>query len=978
MGKRGKRGKKAQSPEEEPEAYHVEVITKARVVALSDSEEEDDRGSGDDGQGGNKVAKPVARWEYYVKWAGYDSDANSWEPDGNVAGCERLLKSFWDHIGMDSGDYPVGHMIEANEKWISCVPSFDVPLFCLAVFRILIERVEKERKYFAREFLQSQEDHRREKGKAKVKEKEPEKKKIKKPDKSIKIVIPATSSSRGSQGTIDSDSDEPLVSSAKKRKRGRSATSPSETPPRGREPPHKISKTNKGKGRVVDDSDDEPSLFSDHSSREASTSATAAPATSRRPRPLPLPIPRPLTKPALVSSLPKIPRKLPNPHAALANKATRALAPTNPKSLSAARPEKPNTLRSLSFKKTIPSTRDSNQIASSDSLPLVEPTLSALNAPPHSRESAVSVSPLEPTFGDSITATSPQDYSMSDDQALPSFLDYTWPMSPPVDQPPRNSQIAQAEDFLQTVMPAQLAAPLTPAVEEQDAIVPPRPLVSRKPLPLPRIPKKWAWAGAIHVIPMGMRFSVAMTSVGALQFLSFHDCGDLPSFLSACKPVQHLARLDPKETKDLERLTTVAKYMDLRKKVIMVPIYLDEQVIGHMIFFPPTMQTLCARFNVPTDPNPSLLVAGLFPWALTPTQLAREWRKPHSALVPAQPEQQPMISDKAQWERSIRDNPTYQRALRVLQFPKDLHDWMAEPGRIRTFCIWNGDTGPSKTMTLETIYLCSIMQQCKATKCDTKTDTRVIFVHIGALATLHKLPGYFDRRINNVGTRFITYGTHHSVPPPQWGIREIYVAGGVVTLTPKSLVEDPIGALHRIKELAEHPIWMSYILPSVLGMAAKLFCPGEDPLTLFDCGKFPLHYLLTAIVDGEIALLYSPPLQRNPIAGNDASERWLLDVFAFPDGPRAILESSIEAFNDKCTNVPESDWASMIEEHITSDLASIRRQPCIMENYRRYVVLVGESETNISPQKEGFEWTTINKFDFRDNFFLGKTPTDPI
>ncbi|KAG1801349.1 uncharacterized protein HD556DRAFT_869553 [Suillus plorans] len=77
----------------EREVYHVEVITKARV-----SEEGD--------------------WEYYVK-VGYDSDADTWEPTDNVKQCERLLCSFWDHVGNDDDDdYAVGFEITAKDHWI--------------------------------------------------------------------------------------------------------------------------------------------------------------------------------------------------------------------------------------------------------------------------------------------------------------------------------------------------------------------------------------------------------------------------------------------------------------------------------------------------------------------------------------------------------------------------------------------------------------------------------------------------------------------------------------------------------------------------------------------------------------------------------------------------------------------------------------------------------------------------------------------
>ncbi|KAH7883814.1 hypothetical protein F5I97DRAFT_1895879 [Phlebopus sp. FC_14] len=87
------------------EVYHVEVITKARV--------------GDEGQ-----------WEYLVKWAGYDSDDDSWEPAENVQQCDRLLASFWKHVGVDDNDYAIGYEAAAKDDWIN-----------------------KEKQYFAQNFL---------------------------------------------------------------------------------------------------------------------------------------------------------------------------------------------------------------------------------------------------------------------------------------------------------------------------------------------------------------------------------------------------------------------------------------------------------------------------------------------------------------------------------------------------------------------------------------------------------------------------------------------------------------------------------------------------------------------------------------------------------------------------------------------------------------------------------------------------------
>ncbi|KIK04288.1 hypothetical protein K443DRAFT_130917 [Laccaria amethystina LaAM-08-1] len=120
MGKGNKSKKKVE--ESESEVYHVEVITKARVVVYSadeSSDKEGDQSSSRRKKRKKKKEKSEAKWEYCVKWAGYDSEANSWEPQENLETCDRLLGSFWEHVGMDNQDYPVGYEVVAKDYWIS-------------------------------------------------------------------------------------------------------------------------------------------------------------------------------------------------------------------------------------------------------------------------------------------------------------------------------------------------------------------------------------------------------------------------------------------------------------------------------------------------------------------------------------------------------------------------------------------------------------------------------------------------------------------------------------------------------------------------------------------------------------------------------------------------------------------------------------------------------------------------------------------
>ncbi|KAJ7929811.1 hypothetical protein B0H13DRAFT_2310196 [Mycena leptocephala] len=74
-------------------------------------------------------------WEYRFKWAGYDSDedswvidaqfihmelrfTSSWEPTENVEACQALLRRFWNEIGLDDNDYGHGHVVMASKEWI--------------------------------------------------------------------------------------------------------------------------------------------------------------------------------------------------------------------------------------------------------------------------------------------------------------------------------------------------------------------------------------------------------------------------------------------------------------------------------------------------------------------------------------------------------------------------------------------------------------------------------------------------------------------------------------------------------------------------------------------------------------------------------------------------------------------------------------------------------------------------------------------
>ncbi|TFY59615.1 hypothetical protein EVJ58_g5677 [Rhodofomes roseus] len=537
------------------------------------------------------------------------------------------------------------------------------------------------------------------------------------------------------------------------------------------------------------------------------------------------------------------------------------------------------------------------------------------------------------------------------------------------------------------MMPADMAAPMDETAMEPP-IRKPAPIASSsaKPTALGRIPKKWKWTGEVFIEveegraqrlcnmslwdatdprPNGLRFSICLNAVDSIRLGKLHEAADIYMILRSCIQVQQFAKLGPGEDSDDDAVVALAAHLRARRAFTYARLSLDGVEVALMLVFPPSINELCRLFKVPPQATiDAPMVAALLPWELSRQEFDdAKWFKPR-ADVESSVYLDPAV-ETATRETIARD-PAVHRALRILNVPHSLYKFLSSYSR--KYCIWyspaDGTVGEPPGM--ETAALRAVLTALKAMDMGYKSDVRIIFVHVGALKTFHKLPALAERRSKRSEIRFYTYGTHESVPPDRWGIREIYPLGGIVTFTPSAVLNNIVGVYELIKKIDEHPMWECYILPSVIAMLAKLTCQGDTPVALFDKGEFLFSDLLEMIEEGKISLLRSPPLTRCAKGGIDPAAKWIswqTEVLGMD--ARNLLESSIALAMEQYSGVQENDLPDAIQKEIVRDLMGMQVQPALMDARRRFVVIRSKSDKFLSEDKDG----TVGAFDFRDDFF---------
>ena len=120
--------------------------------------------------------------------------------------------------------------------------------------------------------------------------------------------------------------------------------------------------------------------------------------------------------------------------------------------------------------------------------------------------------------------------------------------------------------------------------------------------------------------------------------------------------------------------------------------------------------------------------------------------------------------------------------MKFLGIPEELVRSMAG----QDYCVWADsvektpkDSGKTfiRPLRNDTSCLLRLLDEIGAVNVGYKHDLRAVFVHVGSVSTLRKLPAFMERLVKRPDLRFFTYGWHERIHPRQWGIREIFPIG---------------------------------------------------------------------------------------------------------------------------------------------------------------------------------------------------------
>ncbi|KAJ6461238.1 hypothetical protein C8R47DRAFT_108330 [Mycena vitilis] len=493
--------------------------------------------------------------------------------------------------------------------------------------------------------------------------------------------------------------------------------------------------------------------------------------------------------------------------------------------------------------------------------------------------------------------------------------------------------------------------------------------------------KPWAWKGRVTISVSGhtetlCEKAILTDSTGAtvprlanfvlstkdLEFTACYDIADLYVFFRKfCQAPREFARLIAEGT-HADTLRVFSQYLTKKRQVVMIRAHWDERLVGFILFVPSTAEDLLKYLDAAPGLNGgTALVAVLLLMAADALPVEEKFRD--LPRLQRRIRIEPSVVPREQWLQSVLREPDYHVGLRIVQLPTEVREFILT----HTSTVWF-DCTVNDRENEDTKHLLHVLTKFKpGVVLPTNTSADIVFIHVGALSNLRNFPHLAHRRLRPE-VRFCLYGTHRTLPPLRWGFREVYLLGGVVTFTPKALVEDALGVFRAIRNIDAHPLWVCYLLPQVLGMAVKLSQQREDYAPESYTGMLPngLARIVNAVEKGQVALVRAPP---NSTSTDTAEVRqWVADHGLFrPMTTNDILERCTKAFEDVYGSSPKADWTTFCREDIMADMHAMQAQPSLLE-YRRFVVVDSSVHSPHNSLSHAVEWIDPRNFAFQDGF----------
>ncbi|KAG8914059.1 hypothetical protein FRC01_004243 [Tulasnella sp. 417] len=260
-------------------------------------------------------------------------------------------------------------------------------------------------------------------------------------------------------------------------------------------------------------------------------------------------------------------------------------------------------------------------------------------------------------------------------------------------------------------------------------------------------------------------------------------------------------------------------------------------------------------------------------------------------------------------------------------------------------------------------------------------DAKFIFIHAKGRHRLERFQKLQERRREAPQVAFYAYGWDIGVDPRQTNVRSIWEIGGIMSFTPKAIIDYPEKIRKLLDEAQDDPFWEIYLTPGVIALADELSTLQRDGSS---SAKEALYSLLPLFNKGKRhranVTLGMPSSDIDPIiwAYNQMriSERSMVEIL---DDYAATFQARYSSMIAAVASTPSSSNAArstLLDHATTSEISAVERaveKELILDlqllqmkpelaTYRRCVLIVSDHQDR--PGNIPIEVLPPSAFDF--------------